>query len=142
VFCHAVRSDDDEACLVLQRTAHTILMLNLYPYVNGHVLIAPRDHVARPTQVGPEVRAEMMEMMVRVEEALEAEYRPGGLNVGMNLGACAGAGIADHFHMHVLPRWEGDTSFMTTVGEMRVLSQDLRETWMALRGRLDSGRAR
>jgi len=142
VFCHAVRSDDDEESLVLHRATHTILILNLYPYVNGHVMIAPRRHVARPSQVGPEVRAEMMEMMVRVEEALEAEYRPGGFNVGMNLGACAGAGIADHFHMHVLPRWEGDTSFMTTVGGTRVVPQDLEETWRRLRERLDAGPTR
>jgi ATP adenylyltransferase len=116
-------------------------MLNLYPYTNGHLLIAPLRHAASPSGVAPETRAEVMELMVRAEEAVRAEYRPGGLNVGMNLGRPAGAGVEGHFHVHLVPRWIGDTNFLTVAAETRVLSETLGATWRKLRRRLRDGGA-
>jgi ATP adenylyltransferase len=108
-------------------------MLNLYPYNNGHAMIAPYEHVATLTDAPPESLAEMIELTRAAETHLRAIYNAPGYNLGMNLGECAGAGVAGHIHMHILPRWPGDVNFMTAVGETRVLPEDLRTTWTRLR---------
>lgn len=139
VFCRAAEAEDEEA-LILRRGEHNFVLLNLYPYTNGHLMIAPYEHAERPSAATSAVRAEMMELLAASLDALEAEYHPDGFNVGMNLGRAAGAGVADHYHLHALPRWEGDTNFMTSVAETRVLGQAIGDTWRALRKRF-SGRA-
>ena len=109
------------------------VVMNLYPYNGGHVMIAPRRHVGSLAAATPEELSEMMSLARRLEEVFREVYRPDGINLGMNLGRPAGAGVADHIHMHVVPRWTGDTSFMTVVGETRVIPEDPRQACQRLR---------
>lgn len=130
IFCEARQSPaDDEKNFVLHRAAHNFVILNLYPYISGHLMIAPNDHLAKFDSAAKETTDEMMDLAKRCQRALSEVYRPHGFNIGMNLGRSAGAGVADHFHMHIVPRWDGDTNFMSTVGETRVLPEDLPTTY-------------
>jgi ATP adenylyltransferase len=138
IFCDKSASSEDEANYVVLRGARNFILLNLYPYTNGHLMIAPYEHVPTLSEAAPETLAEMMRLTVRAERALRDLYKPGGINLGMNLGECAGAGVAGHIHMHVLPRWTGDASFMTTVGETRVLPEELPITYARLKEALAS----
>jgi ATP adenylyltransferase len=133
IFCAKAASTDDAGNYVVLRAERNFALLNLYPYNNGHLMIAPYEHVATLSDAHPETVAELMRLTVRAETVLREVYRPGGINLGMNLGKCAGAGVAEHIHMHVLPRWPGDVSFMTTVAETRVLPEDLAVTWQRLK---------
>ena len=123
----------EEAAHIVYRGAHCFVCLNAYPYSTGHVLIAPYEHLDSLAILSVEAAGELMAIAQRAERALRQVYRPGGLNMGLNLGEAAGAGIADHIHMHVLPRWIGDTNFMTVTGETRVLPETLDVTWKRLR---------
>ena len=136
LFCSKAAGADDRANLVVLRAEHNFILLNLYPYTSGHLMIAPYLHVATLEAAAPEALAEMMRLTARAEAALRKLYKPEGLNIGMNVGACAGDGVAGHIHMHVLPRWCGDASFMSTVGETRVLPEELGVTWERLQGAL------
>ena len=133
IFCAHAASADDRANHVVLRAERNFVLLNLYPYTSGHLMIAPYEHVATLTEAHPDTLVEMMSLTRRSEQALRDLYNPGGINVGMNLGECAGAGVAGHIHMHILPRWGGDSSFMTTVAETRVLPEDLETTGDRLR---------
>jgi ATP adenylyltransferase len=133
LFCTKHTENRDEENLVVHRGRHSFVLLNLYPYTNGHLMIAPYQHVATLEEADPEALAEMMHLTRRAESALRATYRAPGYNIGMNIGECAGAGVAGHIHVHVLPRWPGDSSFMTTVGETRVMPEDLHSSWQRLR---------
>lgn len=137
IFCAKAASNDDAGNYVVHRAERNFVLLNLYPYTNGHLMIAPYEHVSSIGDAHPETLEEMMRLAVRVEAVFKAIYKPGGMNIGMNLGECAGAGVAGHIHLHVLPRWYGDASFMTTVGETRVLPEDLAVTWERLRTALN-----
>lgn len=130
---------DDPANYIFHRAKHNFLLLNLYPYTNGHVMIAPYRHVPSLAELDPEVRSEMMEMTARMEAVLRRLYNPDGINLGMNLGESAGAGVAGHIHMHVLPRWTGDASFMSTVAETRVLPEELSVTYRRLKAEFEEG---
>lgn len=132
VFCQKAEGPDDKANLVIHRGAHNFALLNLYPYTNGHLMIAPYAHVDSLAAASPEAASELMELTQRAETALRALYQPPGINIGMNLGECAGAGVAGHIHMHVLPRWPGDANFMSVIGETRVHIEDLAATWEKL----------
>ena len=133
IFCHAVKNPaDDEKNFVLHRGAHSFVILNLYPYISGHMMIAPYAHLGELHAAPKEATDEMMDLAKRCNTALRDVYRPDGFNVGMNLGRAAGAGIADHIHMHIMPRWAGDTSFMTSVADTRVLPEDLPTTYQKL----------
>jgi ATP adenylyltransferase len=134
IFCSAIKDPaDDEKRFVLHRGAHTFVILNLYPYISGHLMIAPNAHLGELDTTAKEITDEMMDLAKRCQTALREIYRPQGFNVGMNLGQAGGAGVADHIHMHVVPRWPGDTNFMTSVSETRVLSEDLATTYRKLR---------
>jgi ATP adenylyltransferase len=133
LFCSKAASSDDRANLVALRGEHNFILLNLYPYTSGHLMIAPYAHVASLQDSDPVALEEMMRLTRRADAALRQLYKPDGMNLGMNLGACAGAGVAGHIHMHVLPRWCGDASFMSTIGETRVLPEELSVTWERLR---------
>jgi ATP adenylyltransferase len=136
VFCAArdrEPSGADNAALVVFRGATCYVILNLYPYNNGHLMVVPDRHVPALDAMTAEEREEMMELTRRCEVALTEAYRPHGLNVGINLGRAAGAGVVDHLHVHVVPRWNGDTNFMTVVGDTRVLPEDLRQSAERLR---------
>jgi ATP adenylyltransferase len=132
IFCAAAAAGKDEETFVVHRARLNFVILNRFPYTTGHLMIAPYAHVATLEQAGRETLAEMMELTAQAERRLQSVYRPKGLNVGMNIGECAGAGIAGHIHMHVLPRWPADANFMTTIGETRVLPEDLATTYARL----------
>lgn len=133
IFCTAAEGSADEESLLIYRGEFCFVILNRYPYTTGHLMIAPYQHVSRLLQVHQEVTAEMMRLARLAEENLEEVYRPDGLNLGMNLGEAAGAGIEQHIHLHVLPRWKGDANFMTTVGEVRIMPEALIETYRKLK---------
>lgn len=126
-------SEADEASFVLFRGESNFIVLNLFPYVTGHVMIVPYPHVSGLSDLDEKVGNEMIRLAGRLEKALTEEYRPDGLNMGLNLGHAAGAGVANHIHLHVVPRWIGDANFMTTIGETRVLSESLQSTFHRLK---------
>ncbi len=132
IFCDAIASSDDEATLIVHRAQFNFVILNRYPYTSGHLMIAPYQHVSRLQQVDEKTAEEMMRLARDAERIIEEIYQPQGLNLGMNLGQAAGAGIEQHIHLHVLPRWLGDANFMTTVGDTRVLPEDLSKTFSKL----------
>lgn len=133
VLCRARDGEDGSERLLVHATVLNIVLMNLYPYNSGHVMIAPRRHIATLAEAMPEELGEMMTLARRLEEALEEVYRPDGLNLGMNLGRPAGAGVPDHIHLHVVPRWSGDTSFMTVVGQTRVIPEEPADSCTRLR---------
>ena len=133
LFCRVAKTRADRPNLVLVRRPHAILMLNRYPYNPGHLMIAIKRHVARFGALKPAEREDLMELTALAEEALTAEYRPHGMNYGANVGRVAGAGFPKHLHLHVVPRWNGDTNFMPTIGETKVLPESLSQTWTRLR---------
>jgi ATP adenylyltransferase len=132
VFCQAAASEQDQDNLVVYRGRNNFVMLNLYPYSTGHLMVVPYQHVDNLENAARETLEEMILLVRDAQRHLGAVYRSPGFNLGMNLGESAGAGIAEHIHMHVLPRWPGDTNFMTTVAETRVLPEDLATTWRKL----------
>jgi ATP adenylyltransferase len=123
----------DEEMLVLERTTATFTVMNAFPYTNGHVMVAPLRHVGLLEELTTEEGAALIGGLQRAVVAIKAAYRPDGLNVGANLGRAAGAGIPGHLHTHVVPRWNGDTNFMTTVGGIRVQPEAMRSSWEKLR---------
>ena len=131
VFCDMANADParDRQSLILFRGRSNYLILNLYPYTTAHALVVPYAHVAQFTQLEPDTLAEMMHLAQKLNAAIEKVYHPQGYNLGMNIGKCAGAGVADHVHLHFLPRWEGSSNFMTVVGETRVLPEELLTTY-------------
>jgi ATP adenylyltransferase len=133
VFCNAAAANQDEEWLIVQRAVKNFVILNRYPYTSGHVMIVPYAHTADFSGLERDTAAEMMLLTQRVQAAIDDVYHPDGFNLGMNLGRSAGAGIADHLHMHLVPRWTGDTNFMTTVGETRLEPEDLSTTYTKLR---------
>ena len=133
VFCDARDAVDDPASLVVHRGAACFVILSLSPYNNGHLMVVPNRHVSPLASAEPAELDEMMRLARLAELALTEAYAPHGLNVGINLGRPAGAGILDHLHLHVVPRWNGDTNFMTVVGEARVMPEDLVQTVARLR---------
>jgi ATP adenylyltransferase len=133
LFCRVAAESKDAENFVLLRAERNFVMLNRFPYTSGHLMIAPFAHVGTLEEADPADLAEMMALTQRVEAAVRVAYQPDGVNIGMNIGRSAGAGVAGHIHMHVLPRWHGDVSFMTTVAETRVLPEDLAETFKKLK---------
>jgi ATP adenylyltransferase len=136
VFC-AIAADkvNDEKNFVLHRAAHNFIVLNIYPYVSGHLMIIPYAHLADLFAVPKNASDELMDLTKRSQIAIGDAYTPNGFNLGMNLGKAAGAGVAGHLHMHIMPRWFGDVNFMTSVGETRTIPEDLRTTYEKLAGK-------
>ena len=134
-ICRAVARDssDDEKSLLVYRGQHALVLLNRYPYNNGHLLVAPRNHKARLDELDggeqADISDQLQRMVVRLEQVMEAQ----GFNIGLNLGAAAGAGLPGHLHWHIVPRWNGDTNFVTTIDAVRVIPQSLSEAWRLLR---------
>ncbi|MBC7909828.1 MAG: HIT domain-containing protein [Pyrinomonadaceae bacterium] len=135
VFC-SLQEDagDDAEKYILHRAAHNFIILNIYPYISGHLLIVPYLHVAELDAAPKEVTDELMDLTKRCQTVLRETYHPHGFNLGMNLGRAAGAGVAGHIHLHIMPRWTGDANFMSTVGETRVIPEDLATTYKKLSG--------
>ena len=136
VFCNARDHRDDRKDLVLERGEHAFLILNAYPYASGHLMAVVNRHLGALTAAEPAELTDMMRLVQRAIGALSAEYCPDGFNVGMNQGRAAGAGIEDHLHIHVVPRWNGDANFVSVIGDTRVLPETLETTWERLKGRL------
>jgi ATP adenylyltransferase len=136
IFCQMIEAgpSHDGENLILHRGRLNLVVLNRFPYTTGHTMIAPYAHVASLSDLDGQTLGEMMELAQRVHAALEKTYHPEGYNLGMNLGRCAGAGVADHVHLHLLPRWTGDSSFMTVIGETRVEPEDLPTVYEKLAG--------
>lgn len=155
VFCNIIASSDhaiahglkreeaERAALIVHRALHNYICLNRFPYTSGHVMVVPYQHQSSLAALDHATTHEMMDLAQRAERALTRVYRPDGFNFGLNLGKAAGAGVAGHLHLHALPRWAGDTNFLTAVGETRILPEDLSATWERLRSALglDSRRA-
>jgi ATP adenylyltransferase len=123
----------DEEKRIVYRGTHNFIVLNIFPYTSGHTLVVPYQHIADFDALTGESMSEYVELSQRVQSALREIYKPDGFNIGMNQGSAAGAGVAGHLHMHVVPRWVGDANFMSTVGETRVLPEDLSDTWKKLK---------
>ena len=132
-LCRAAADDAPADAHVVERTALTVTVLNRFPYSSGHVMVVPKRHIAELASTTADERAELMALVRHAEMALAEGYHPHGINVGMNLGRPAGAGVLDHLHIHLVPRWNGDTSFMGVVGSTRVLPEDLSQTAARLR---------
>jgi len=124
-LCGAINSEDDDRWLVICRKETAFVILNRYPYINGHMLIAPYDHTSTIENLPEKTLSELMQLTSKAMRVLRAVYEAESFNVGMNIGAAAGAGLADHVHIHILPRWAGDTNFMTTSAQTRVLPEEL-----------------
>jgi ATP adenylyltransferase len=137
IFCAKPASDDDEANLIVHRGERCFVILNLFPYTNGHLMIAPYEHLATLGELDPDTVAEMMRLTQRAMAVLEDRYEPHGYNVGFNQGRVAGAGVEHHIHMHVVPRWGGDTNFMPVLADTRVMPQTLSESYATLKGSLE-----
>jgi ATP adenylyltransferase len=133
LFCGISQSRNDEHNLVVHRGQHCYVILNAFPYTSGHVMVVPYEHVDELQKLSITAAGELIALTQKLEGVLRALYRPDGLNLGMNLGKAAGAGIAGHIHMHILPRWVGDVNFMTSVAETRVLPEDLATTYKRIR---------
>jgi len=136
VFCEAVRSGDDARAGIVYRGKHCFIILNAYPYTPGHVMVVPYAHLDELQKLPAEAAHEMMGLSQRMETVLRELYHPDGINLGMNIGKAAGAGIAGHIHMHVLPRWVADANFLSVVGETRILPETLDVTWKRISGAL------
>jgi ATP adenylyltransferase len=138
IFCEHPSAPDARGALVLATAEHGSVMLNKFPYANGHVMVAPHRHTADLDELPAVEYAGLSELLRRAVGVLREEFHPEGLNVGLNLGAAAGAGIADHLHWHVVPRWVGDTNFMPLIGEVRVMPEHLEAVYDRLRPRFDA----
>jgi ATP adenylyltransferase len=135
-LCQAVPEGDDRQRLIVARGPHTITLLNRYPYNNGHVLLAPREHLAGLDDLGEEVQQELSQTLARIVKLLEKAMQPQGFNIGLNLGRAAGAGVPGHLHWHIVPRWIGDTNFMPAVAAVNTIPQALEALWDLLTAKL------
>lgn len=132
-ICAASAEPDEPERLVVATTDHHVVIVNRHPYSNGHLMIAPRSHWASPAEVSPPASVEFWPLVLRAHRVLTAAYRPHGFNFGMNLGACAGAGVPGHYHFHLVPRWHGDTNFMTATAGTRLVPEEPLATARRLR---------
>jgi ATP adenylyltransferase len=137
LFCELPQTGDDEKALIVHRDKYCYVVVNSYPYTSGHVMVVPFQHTDQLLRLSPAGAQEMMELTRRLEGILRDIYHPEGLNLGMNLGKAAGAGVADHLHMHVLPRWTADANFISVIGETRVLPEDLTTTYKRIRDKFE-----
>src|SRR5262249_50853110 len=135
LFCAIAQATNDAETMIVHRAQHCFIVLNAFPYTSGHTMIVPYEHVDELQKLSLPAAQEMMALTQRLEGIMRELYRPDGINLGMNLGKAAGAGIAGHIHMHILPRWSGDVNFMSSIGETRVLPEDLQTTYRRIRSK-------
>jgi ATP adenylyltransferase len=133
LFCELEGEGDDAKNMIIERASRWYVIINKYPYTTGHIMVVCNRHVEGFSDLDDEENAEMTRMMARSERALDNAYKPHGINVGVNMSRSAGAGIVGHLHIHLVPRWHGDTNFMTSVGGTRVISEDLRDSFKRLK---------
>ncbi|HEX4606270.1 MAG TPA: HIT domain-containing protein [Candidatus Angelobacter sp.] len=135
LFCGLMQAKNDEEVFIVHRAKHCFIVLNAFPYTSGHTMVAPYEHVDQLQKLSTPAAEEMIALTQRLEGVMRELYHPDGINLGMNLGKAAGAGVADHIHMHILPRWFADVNFMTSVGETRVLPEDLQTTYKRIKSK-------
>jgi ATP adenylyltransferase len=133
VFCEVIKERDDEKARIVLRGRHCFIILNTFPYTSGHVMVVPYAHLDELQKLPADAAQEMMGLSQKMEGVLRELYRPDGVNLGMNIGKAAGAGVAGHIHMHILPRWVADANFVSVVGETRILPETLEVTWKRMR---------
>ncbi len=133
IFCAAADASDPESTLTLYADERVVILLNRYPYTNGHLMVAPRAHVAQLFESDADQLTAVIRASAEAQRILSDTYRPDGFNIGMNFGEAAGAGVADHYHVHVVPRWSGDANFMSVTAETRMIPEELETTWAKLR---------
>jgi len=133
VFCEAIKQLDSPENLIIFRGKLAFVILNRYPYTSGHLMVVPFQHSNALSELTDDTMLEMMQLTQKAVSVLGQEYQPQGFNIGMNLGAVAGAGITEHLHMHVVPRWQGDANFVSVIGQTRVLPETLEETYYRMR---------
>jgi ATP adenylyltransferase len=133
IFCNRLARDTDEADYILHRGQRAFVILNAFPYANGHLMVVPFDHVSDLEALADETLAEMDRLLKRSIAALKQAFGPQGFNIGWNIGKCAGAGVAEHIHEHVVPRWQGDTNYMPVIARVSVIPDALANTWRALK---------
>jgi ATP adenylyltransferase len=138
VFCNAQAKTDSEKNLIACRGKYAFVILNLYPYTSGHLMVVPFDHIASLEELDSTTRAEMMELTSQCMGVLRKAYKPQAFNMGANIGEAAGAGVPGHVHIHIVPRWGGDTNFMSTLGEIRVLPESIEDTYRRIRKEFES----
>ncbi|HET7208784.1 MAG TPA: HIT domain-containing protein [Terriglobales bacterium] len=138
IFCDLPTRGDDKRFYIVYRGRHCFIILNSFPYTCGHVMVVPFAHLDQLQKLKPDAAHEMMDLSQKMESVLRELYHPDGVNLGMNIGAAAGAGIAGHIHMHVLPRWVADANFISVIGETRVLPETLETTWERIKKALSS----
>ncbi len=134
VFCTKPELGDDREALIVHRGERCFVILNLYPYTSGHLMVMPFEHLGRLQDIDPEITAEMMDLAQQAMRRMEEVYAPEGFNVGLNQGRVAGAGVEGHIHLHVVPRWAGDNNYMPVLADTRVMPQSLEESYDALEG--------
>jgi len=139
IFCDALAQEDNHGNLIVARGRFAFVILNRYPYTSGHIMVVPNAHQPSLELLDPNTRAELMELTSRSLKVLRSVYRPEGFNIGVNIGAAAGAGVEAHVHMHIVPRWVGDTNFMSTLASTRVLPEALEDTYHRLREAWEKG---
>lgn len=132
ILCNAQDSNKDEESYILHRGKYCFVILNLYPYNNGHIMIVPYSHIKQLADLKEEELLELISLASRSESVLRKVYQPQGFNLGMNIGKCSGAGIEEHIHLHIIPRWEADTSFITAIGNTRIIPEDIKTTYKKL----------
>jgi ATP adenylyltransferase len=132
IFCVKPRETDDRANLIVRRGRTAFVIMNRYPYNNGHLMTVPMRHTADLSALGTEEKIELFDLLIESQRILTEVMKPHGFNIGMNLGRPAGAGIEDHLHFHIVPRWNGDTNFMPVLGHVKVVSEGLEQTWLKL----------
>ncbi|MCK4549691.1 MAG: HIT domain-containing protein [Candidatus Krumholzibacteria bacterium] len=137
LFCEIQKEEDDALVGILKRGSHWFVILNTFPYTNGHVMIVANRHIGGLGDITPEEGAELVEYLALCEKAIEGAYSPDGMNIGVNKGASGGAGILGHIHFHVVPRWTGDTNFMTALAETRVVSEELEGSYKRLKANFE-----
>jgi ATP adenylyltransferase len=133
VFCHQFKTHKDEKYLIVKRYNHCAIVLNKYPYNSGHLMILPFEHKAELNELNKETRAEMMEVVNYAIEALKKTMKPHGFNVGINLGIAGGGGLPSHLHIHILPRWNGDTNFLATIGDTKIVCTPFEKVYKVLK---------
>ena len=138
IFCDAASDRDARARLTLHADDRIVVLLNRYPYTNGHLMVAPVAHVAHLYETDPATLSLLIRATAETQRILADHYRPDGFNIGMNFGRAAGAGVADHYHVHVVPRWSGDANFMTVTGQTRMIPEELEGTWERLRPKFET----
>ncbi|OQX95809.1 HIT family hydrolase [candidate division KSB1 bacterium 4572_119] len=137
IFCDKPSAKDDRKNLILYRGKTCFVLMNLYPYNNAHLMVVPYNHISDISQLNEKERLELMELLALCKDVITESMKPHGFNIGMNLGEVAGAGVKDHLHFHIVPRWSGDTNFMPVFGKTKVISEGLEQTWEKLKKLFD-----